>query len=173
MVDYKNNNDSKNVLWELKEYWDYRADDYSKRSLEELNNFKRNAWIKVLSDNVPKKGRLKVLDVGTGPGFLAIIMALEGHDVTAVDISENMLTNAKSNAMREGVKVNFVRTQGVNLPFEDGDFDLVISRHVLWNLEYPERAMREWKRVLNSNGRLIYFDANWYLHLFEIGRAHV
>ena len=40
----------------------------------------------------------KVLDIGTGPGFFAIILAEAGYQVTAVDYTEEMLKEAKKNA---------------------------------------------------------------------------
>ena len=46
-------------------------------------------------------------------------------------------------------------------------FDLIVSRNVTWNLEFPDEALREWKRVLSPGGRMVYFDANWYLYLFD------
>ena len=46
-------------------------------------------------------------------------------------------------------------------------FDLIVSRNVIWNLEYPKEALAEWARVLAPGGRMVYFDANWYLYLYD------
>ena len=54
-----------------------------------------------------------------------------------------------------------------NLEFEDGVFDVVISRNLTWNLKDPERAYREWCRVLKPGGKLLNFDANWYGYLYD------
>ena len=151
----------------LQKYWNYRAPSYSQSNIEELNNFKRDAWLKILLSNAPKKEKLKVLDVGAGPGFFSILMSLAGHEVTAVDVSSEMIKNAKENAKVYDVNVNFVQVNGINLPFEDKSFDYIISRNVLWNLEYPKEALQEWKRLLNDDGYVLYFDANQYLHFFD------
>lgn len=151
----------------LQKYWNYRAPSYSESNIEELNNFKRDAWLKILLSNAPKKEKLKVLDVGAGPGFFSILMSLVGHEVTAVDVSNEMIENAKENAKAYDVNINFVQVDGINLPFEDKSFDFIISRNVIWNLEYPKDALKEWKRLLNDDGHVVYFDANWYLHLFD------
>ena len=151
----------------LQKYWNYRAPSYSQSNIEELNNFKRDAWLKILLSNAPKKEKLKVLDVGAGPGLFSILMSLAGHEVTAVDISSEMIENAKENAKQYDVNINFVQVDGINLPFEDKSFDYIISRNVLWNLEYPKEALQEWKRLLNDDGYVLYFDANQYLHLFD------
>lgn len=155
------------IIEGLQKYWNFRASTYSQSNIEELNNFKRDAWLKILLNNAPKKEKLKVLDVGAGPGFFSILMSLVGHEVTAVDVSSEMIENAKENAKEYDVNIDFVQVNGINLPFDDNSFDLIISRNVLWNLEYPKEALKEWKRLLNDEGRLIYFDGNWYLHLFD------
>ena len=155
------------ILEGLQKYWNYRANSYSKSNIEELNNFKRDAWLKILLENAPKKEKLRVLDMGAGPGFFSILMSLAGHEVTAVDVTEDMLENAKHNAKHFDLDMNFVQIDGVNLPFEDNSFDFIISRNVVWNLEYPKEVFKEWKRLLDKDGRVVYFDANWYLHLFD------
>jgi ubiquinone/menaquinone biosynthesis C-methylase UbiE len=158
---------SKEVLVGLQNYWNKRSDSYSRSNIEELNNFKRDAWLKILLENAPKKEKLRVLDVGTGPGLFAILMTLAGHDVTAVDVSNGMLDNARQNAKQFELDINFVQIDGFKLPFNDGSFDLIVSRNVVWNIEQPKEAMKEWKRLLSKDGNLVYFDANWYLYLFD------
>lgn len=54
--------------------------------------------------------------------------------------------------------MDFVLHRGEFLPFKDGSFDLIVSRNVIWNLEYPEQALEEWERVLAPGGRMIYFE---------------
>ena len=155
------------IVTNLQKYWNYRAKSYSESNIEELNNFKGEAWLKILLKNAPNKKKLKVLDVGAGPGLFSILMALAGHEVTAVDISSEMIKSARENAKSFNVNVNFVQVDGIELPFEDKSFDFIISRNVLWNLEYPKEALKEWKRLLDEDGHLLYFDANQYLHLFK------
>ena len=40
-------------------------------------------------------------------------------------------------------------------------------RESKWNLERPDEAYKEWNRVLAPGGRMLNFDANWYLHLYD------
>ena len=151
----------------LQSYWTDRSPSYSAQNIEEMNNWKRKAWTDLILQYAPERQRLRILDVGTGPGFFAMALALAGHDVTAVDVTEQMLAHARENAAAYGADVTFVLHRGEALPFADASFDLIVSRNVTWNLEYPEAALREWKRVLGPGGRMVYFDANWYLYLFD------
>ncbi len=160
-------NVAQNLTDGLKSYWGVRSISYSRQNLEEMNNWKRSAWRDLILKYAPKGEKLRILDVGTGPGFFAINLALAGHQVTAADVTEEMLEHARENAERYGASVNFFQYDGTNLPFEDGSFDLVVSRNVLWNIEEPEHALDEWKRVLGPRGRMVYFDANWYWYLFD------
>jgi len=160
----------KNALQDhVTEYWQKRSNGYCLHNLDELHGFKKQAWTELILKNSPHKKRLKILDIGTGPGFFSIIMAMSGHDVWAVDISAEMLLKAESNAQNYGVKVNYMLSDVHQLPFADNSFDVVVSRNVTWNLLQPMSAFTEWRRVLNQSGKLMYFDANWYLYLFDEG----
>ena len=142
--------------------WGRTAADYARYR----DIYPREFYRAILDRGVGVAGQ-RVLDIGTGPGFFAINLALAGHDVTAVDVTEEMLQYAGENAESYGAKVDFVLHRGEFLPFKDGSFDLIVSRNVIWNLEYPEQALEEWERVLAPGGRMIYFDANWYLYLYD------
>ena len=155
------------LLDTLTSYWNDRAPSYSAQNIAEMNDWRCRAWRELILSYAPQKDRLRILDIGTGPGFFAINLALAGHDVTAVDVTEHMLRHAKANAESYGAQVNFVLHRGEFLPFEDNSFDLIVSRNVVWNLEYPEQALAEWRRVLAPGGRMVYFDANWYLYLYD------
>lgn len=157
------------LLKKVEEYWDNRSEGYSEMNLTELEGFKMNIWRELINKHKPEKmdGNLKVLDIGTGPGFFAITMALCGYDVTAVDYTHAMLDKARYNAKKFDVNINFMQMDAHDLIFEDESFDLVVTRNLTWNLEKPDVAYKEWNRVLSNGGRLLNFDANWYLHLYD------
>jgi SAM-dependent methyltransferase len=156
-----------NIQSRIENYWTGEAELFSEYILEELKGFKREAWIRLISEQAPGKEKLKVLDVGTGPGFFAIIMSKIGHDVTAIDCNENMLAYACANAQKEGLAPCFIQMDSQQLNFEDHSFDLLLCRNLTWTLTEPERAYREWYRVLKPGGRTLIFDGNWNLRLFD------
>lgn len=87
----------------------------------------------------------KVLDIGTGTGFLSIMLAEMGYEVVGLDISEEMLKRARNKAVDRGVKVEFKLGDAEDLPFDAGSFDAVVNRAVLWTLPDPK------KRLLSGN----------------------
>lgn len=147
--------------------WTESSSGYSSSILKELNSFKRQAWTELILKNAGREGKLNILDVGTGPGFFAIIMSLQGHDVTAIDCTQAMLDEAQHNAELFGVHPHFLLSDTQTLDFPNDTFDLVISRNVVWTIMDAEKAFREWRRVLKPGGRMIAFDANWNLRLFD------
>ena len=71
------------------------ADNYGSIIRRELDSFRRKAWAKKITENAPDKPNLSVLDIGTGPGFFPIVLGELGHNVMAIDCTENMLEKAK------------------------------------------------------------------------------
>ena len=109
----------------------------------------------------------RILDVGTGPGAVALEMAARGHIVTGVDLSANMVEHARENARTAGLTVTFATADAADLPFAPESFDVVVSRDVMWNMTDPEGALTSWVSVLRPGGRIIYFDADWHGYLLN------
>lgn len=144
----------------IQNYWDYRSVSYDNESIERLEE-EHNAWKAMLSKSIEGKKGLKVLDVGTGPGFLALLFAEMGHQVTAVDLSNNMLEKARKNALNKSLNINFLQGDAENLQLPNGHFDVVVNRYLLWTLPNPKKALIEWKRVLKDRGGVIAIDGDW------------
>jgi ubiquinone/menaquinone biosynthesis C-methylase UbiE len=112
---------------------------------------------------VPPRG--KVLDVGTGPGFVAIEVArlLEGTGcrVVGMDLSRVMLTIAAENAAREGLNGVLTWREGdaKTMPFDDDEFDLVVCNDSLHHWEDPLPVFDEIARVLKEGGTCIVHDS--------------
>ncbi len=158
---------------ENRSYWTKRAPSYSEVNQDELQTKQHDTWRSVLVERIdaryPDRPRqdIRVLDVGTGPGFFAILLAEQGYDVTAVDYTDSMLQEAKRNAKALQHRIVFQRMNAENLSFAAHSFDVIVTRNVTWNLPHPQTAYREWQRVLKPGGLLLNFDANWYRYLYD------
>jgi ubiquinone/menaquinone biosynthesis C-methylase UbiE len=153
-------------------FWGESARGYQEGVKDELKNRKHSdKWIQKILDNAPEKEKLRILDIGTGPGFFTINLSALGHDVTGIDVSREMVVVAKENAEEQGVKCDFKVMNANQIEYPDNTFDLIINRVVTWTLPDLYECYREWKRVLAPNGRIIVFDANHYANLFDPEKA--
>ena len=154
-------------------YWTNRAPGYSGVNQEELATSQKTVWRGLISRRIAARfpntnpKRIRVLDVGTGPGFFAIILAELGYQVTAVDYTASMLEEAKRNAGTLAEKIDFRQMNAEELSFRAASFDVLVTRNVTWNLPNPEKAYAHWMRVLKPGGLLLNFDANWYRYLWD------
>lgn len=148
---------------QIENYWEGEAAQYSESVWTEINSFKRQAWTDLIEEHRPPGSPLAVLDIGTGPGFFAIVLSGMGHRVTAIDCTRNMLDEARGNTEKVGLMAKFLKMDSHLLSFADCSFDLLLCRNLTWTLHDPGAAYREWFRVLKPKGRLLIFDANWNL----------
>jgi len=141
--------------------WDERAQAYSVNSdLLLKTSEQRQKWAKLLQYLLDERTATDVLDVGTGPGFLALQLARLGHRTTGVDRSVEMLRIAKQKANAMKLNCTFVLADAASLPFVSASFGVVISRHLLGGLSCPEHAFMEWKRVLEPGGKIVVMDGD-------------
>ena len=158
-----------NLLEEIQNYWNHRYTGYSKVNQKELKGTQRERWKEQFKRLLPANKNLKILDIGTGPGFFTIILEELGYtNITGVDVSDKMLEVAKENIQKYGKEnssIQLIQMDAQKLEFKPESFDIIVSRNLTWNLEKPQQAYLEWLRVLKSNGTLLIFDANWYAFL--------
>jgi ubiquinone/menaquinone biosynthesis C-methylase UbiE len=93
---------------------------------------------------------VRVLDVASGPGYVAAEAAERGASVVGVDIAEAMIALAS----RLHPQVEFVQGDAEALPFADESFDAAVGNFALLHLGRPEQAAAEFVRVLKPGGRL-------------------
>lgn len=100
-----------------------------------------------------------VLDLGCGAGHASFVAAKHVAQVTAYDLSAQMLDVVKQAAIDKGLN-NITTSQGYAeiLPFDDASCDVVISRYSAHHWHDVGQAMREIKRVLKPGGIFIIMD---------------
>ncbi len=143
----------------VERYWTQRAHDFKTVRRNELRDPISSRWMDEMTVRFPKSGALDVLDVGTGTGYFAILLAKAGHRVTGIDLTPAMLAEAELSAQSEGVAARFLRMDAQATDFPDESFDAVVTRNLTWTLPDPAAAYREWHRVLRTGGVLLNFDA--------------
>src|ERR1044071_3224463 len=89
----------------------------------------------------------RLLDVGCGAGQLALIAARAGAQVTGCDIATNWIEKARARAAAEGLEVRFEEGDAESLPYDDAQFDAVVSLVGAMFAPRPEMVAAELTRV--------------------------
>jgi SAM-dependent methyltransferase len=125
--------------------WDERADAYH-RFFGTLTT----RVIEPLLDAAEVDRGTRVLDVATGPGYVAAACAVRGADVVGIDVAAEMVSLAR----RLRPELEFRQANAEQLPFADGAFDAVVANFFILHVGRPEQAAAELARVLAPGGRL-------------------
>jgi SAM-dependent methyltransferase len=112
----------------------------------------------------------KLLDVGSGLGESSIYFALQGAQVTALDISPHMIELAKRNAERHGVSIEGVVACGETLDFPANSFDIVHVANCIHHLHDREQFLRNVQTVLRPGGLFVAWDPLRYNPVINVYR---
>jgi 2-polyprenyl-3-methyl-5-hydroxy-6-metoxy-1,4-benzoquinol methylase len=157
---------------DTQEYWDREAGQFDDEPDHGLRDMEvREAWTGLLKLGIPLT-KAKVLDIGCGTGSLSVILAGLGHTVTGIDISPQMLAQAKAKVERLGYSIQFQRMDAAFPQFPKQSFDAILCRHLLWALPEPGRVLRRWSELIRPGGYLLLIEGFWStgggLHLEEV-----
>jgi len=162
-------NDAVDIKSSLAQYWDERSATFDAQPQHVSQSESETAAWKDILCGLTRGGKaLSILDVGTGTGFLACLLAEMGHRVVGIDIATEMLMQARAKATRaataelnplgssrrypQDVSPLFQEMDAEHTSFPDETFDVVVNRHVIWNLPHPEMAIKEWTRITKPGG---------------------
>jgi ubiquinone/menaquinone biosynthesis C-methylase UbiE len=123
------------------------------------NTMRRKGGLEILPRLIGAKRHHRVLDLACGPGFVSLEFAKRVKEVVGIDLTSEMLKQARALARKEKIaNVSFRRADATRLPFRDGVFDLVVTRASFHHFPDPGRVLKEMARVLKPNGRILISD---------------
>lgn len=142
--------EQKRAFWMLHEELPRQApgSDHSSKLLLELAALRGNG--------------LKALDIGCGPGRSALVLAMNGFDVTAIDTHEPFLRQLREAAEKHGLagKIHAENISMFHMPFPEGSFDLMWSEGAAYIIGWEE-AVKNWPRLVKPNGKLVLTECCW------------
>ena len=141
-------------------WWDDNEGEFS--SLRFFVNQVRFGFFKKVLDAEGVWGLegMRLLDVGSGGGFLAEEFARGGISVWGIDPAPESVKTAKRHAAESGLVINYQVGAGESLPFNDKTFDLVACCDVLEHVDDPKKTVGEISRVLKPGGLFLYDTVN-------------
>jgi|SRR6218665_339409 len=120
-------------------------------------------WRKKVLALVSEKKPKAILDIATGTGDLAILMATtDAEKIIGLDISEGMLTVGRKKIREKNLsaRIDMVLGDSENLPFEDHTFDAITVAFGVRNFENLEKGLSEILRVLKPNGIFVILETS-------------
>ncbi len=110
------------------------------------------SWRRETLSNLPSNG--KILEIGAGTGLNFSIYPQNQKNVTASEISIEMLQFAKTRSN----EINLVQADAEELPFNEDSFDAAVATLVFCSIPKPEKAFAELQRVLKAKGRIVLLE---------------
>jgi ubiquinone/menaquinone biosynthesis C-methylase UbiE len=135
-------------MLQAKQEWDNRAEFWSERSKNMWDQGSRRDIIPFFDHYLPNEST--VVDVGCGDGYGTYKLHRLGHKVIGADISEEMITKAKSRLPN----ASFFQADISKLPLNSNSTDGILCINVLEWTEVPALAVKELRRVLKKDGLL-------------------
>ena len=133
----------------------FSSGDFYNRQTQDEEHLKR------ILEFLPFKGDMKILDLGTGSGYLSFPIAKKysGISIIGLDIVEKALESNRTKAKKENIKnISFITYNGIEFPFADKEFDMVISRYALHHFPDIQKSISEVSRVIKPEGFLFISD---------------
>jgi SAM-dependent methyltransferase len=154
----------------VEEFYDNEAIAYDQlRWTGSIGRYVHQQYEKLVSASVPIRADSKYLEVGCGTGRFTVPFAAKGVDLTAVDISDEMLAITKAKldkAISGGGRVNLVKADARATHFPSEAFDVVFSFNVINHVPKYELVISEVARLLKPGGTFVVgYPSLWSLYL--------
>lgn len=114
----------------------------------------------------------KILELGCGVGYVSVLLAKNGADVTSFDISPRSMSVVKKRAELNQVRLKPLVSSGEALPFKDESFDIIFGKSILHHL-IIDVARRDLNRVLCKGGKAVFVEPMGMNPLLTFARRHL
>ncbi|MHA7985954.1 class I SAM-dependent methyltransferase [Rathayibacter sp. CAU 1779] len=139
------------------ELWDRAAEDFDDAPDHGLTDPRiRAAWQDLLLQVLPP-APARVVDIGCGTGTLTRLLTDAGYSVDGLDFSPEMVRRAREKVPEAAFWIG----DAASPPLHPGAYDVVLSRHVLWAMTDPARALSRWVDLLTRDGMLVLVEGRW------------
>ncbi|MFC1944636.1 class I SAM-dependent methyltransferase [Chloroflexota bacterium] len=113
----------------------------------------------------------RILDIGCGTGRHSIELSKRGYNITGIDLSDSQLTRAREKAEKQGLKIDFLKHDARDLPFEN-EYDLTImlcegAFPLMETDEMNYQILKNATKVLKEHGKLILTTLNGLFRLYH------
>jgi SAM-dependent methyltransferase len=140
---------------EKKKEWEKNASFWTKIIRQKLDPFRLVVTNKAILNSIPKGKKIKILDAGCGEGYLCRLMAKRGHIVFGIDFCQELIEAAKKLERERPLGIKYFIGDFRKTNFPPSFFDLIVSHHTIVEIFNPEKAIKEFWRILKKKGRVI------------------
>ncbi|NML20856.1 class I SAM-dependent methyltransferase [Pseudoflavitalea sp. G-6-1-2] len=155
------------MIQEIANYWDRQSAIWAEEKNEAWSLPETRYWMEYFMSIRSQLNGNKVLELGTASGYFAHILTLAGYEVTAIDLSPNMIDEAKRVAQQLNAKVDYHVMNAQELSFADNQFDLIFTRIMTWGIPDLQKCYSESFRVLKPGGLFLNFDGDFGEYQFS------
>ncbi len=140
---------------EKREEWEANADFWIKIIREKLDPFRETVTNRAVLESLKKKRNLKILDAGCGEGYLCRKIAKKGHRIFGIDSSKKLINAAENLESKNPLGIKYFWGDFRKTNFPSSFFDIITSHQTINEIKNPEKAFKEFSRILKRKGRLI------------------
>src|SRR3712207_2196669 len=169
---------------EVRRFWNANADAWTNLARAGYDVYRDHLNTPAFFDMLPNVAGLAGLDIGCGEGHNTGVLAKRGAQVTAIDIAENFIANARQVEANEPLGIDYRVASAVDLPFADATFDFATAFMSFMDIPETDRVFAEAHRVLKPYGFLQFSishpcfdtlhrrnlrDPHWLTYAIEVG----
>ena len=125
------------------------------------NIIRDDSHLSIIMNLIEEHNYRKILDIGTGTGYLAFPLAERFHEATVygVDIADVIIEKNNGVVKEKGIKnLSFQVFDGLNYLFEDESFDLIVTRYAFHHFPDVVNSVQQMNRILVKGGMVLVSD---------------